>query len=129
MTVVVRSLEVWREALPALLWAIVDVTAHGDSTSYQVVLGVRDVEDRPNFLDGKDDRLLGTVDVPDGEVLVYDALIDPELAMAFFDHVAPSLGGVHGVRPLTVEQSNTSIVVGRAVDLQGVPAPPGRRQP
>ena len=27
VTVVVRSLEVWREALPGLLWAIVDVTS------------------------------------------------------------------------------------------------------
>lgn len=110
VTVVVRSLEVWREALPGLLWAIVDVTARGEPASYQVVLGIRDVEDRPNFLDGKDDRMLGVVEGPTGQVLVYDALIDPELAMAFFDRVAPSLGGVHGVRPLTVEQSNTSVV-------------------
>lgn len=106
----VRALEIWGEGPPGLVWLVVDTHLGTRAGSYQVLLGVRDQADRPNFLAGKEDSLLGFVTGPDGDRLVYDALIDPELAMAVVDRVAPELGGVGGVRPLTVEQSNTSVV-------------------
>lgn len=53
---------------------------------------------------------MGDVHTDDGEALAYDALVDPELALEVLARVAPGLRG-NSVRPLAVEQSNTSIVI------------------
>jgi maltokinase len=107
---IVRS-EVWREGDPGLLWAIVEVTQAGAPPGrYQILVGTRAAAVLPHIFAGKEQWVIGTLPGPDGGQVVYGALIDPELAVTLVDRVAPSLGGVRGVRALAVEQTNTSIV-------------------
>lgn len=106
----VRS-ERWREGDPGLSWAIVEVTVgEAEPTRYQVLVGTRSVEGLPHSFDGKESWIIGSTGDGDSAQLVYGALIDPELAVAVVDRIAPELGGVRVVRPLVVEQTNTSIV-------------------
>lgn len=95
-----------REGDPALAWYLVDVTeTDGEQATYQVVLGGRPAR-------GDDDFLLGKERVTVGEVdgwLWYDALVDPDLALAVLAKVAPDESAAIA-RPLVVEQSNTSVV-------------------
>ena len=58
-----------------------------------------------DFLQGKERVTVGEVD---GWVW-YDALVDPELALAVLERVAPD-ESAEVARPLVVEQSNTSVV-------------------
>jgi maltokinase len=102
--------EVLQPGLPALVWALVDGHfAEGDAVTYQLVLGVRPLEDTERFLEGKGRMFLGDLDTPDGPVLVYDALVDPDLAVLFLRHIAPD-EEVERMRPINVEQSNTSVI-------------------
>ncbi|CAN5758920.1 phosphotransferase [soil metagenome] len=99
-----------RSGFPALAWSLVDATfADGEVARYQVFVGLRSIETYESFLDGKGRALLGDVDTEEGPALAYDAFVDPELALAVFGEVAPD-EVARLVRPLTVEQSNTSIV-------------------
>lgn len=110
LEVVVDELEVWRDTWPGLVWAVATArTAEGAEATFQVIVGLRSVDEYPHFLDGKGQWLLGDVHLDAGEALAFDALIDPELAVVVFDKIAPELE-VQGVRPLTVEQTNTSVV-------------------
>jgi maltokinase len=95
-----------RDGEPALAWFLLDVSdADGGVATYQVVLGGRPAR-------GDDDFLLGKERVTVGEVdgwLWYDALVDPELALAVLEKVAPDESATIA-RPLVVEQSNSSVV-------------------
>jgi maltokinase len=95
-----------RDGEPALAWFLLDVSdADGGMATYQVVLGGRPAR-------GDDDFLLGKERVTVGEVdgwLWYDALVDPELALAVLEKVAPDESATIA-RPLVVEQSNSSVV-------------------
>jgi maltokinase len=103
--VTVRSVEVIRQD-PLLLWVIADVTTpSGEEGTYQLVVGGRPVVDQPNFLLGKERVTLGALD---GHLL-YDALVDPELALDVLAVVAPD-EPAEMARPLVVEQSNSSVV-------------------
>ena len=109
-TVEVVEFEVWRDSWPGLVWALVSVVREDQPVvAYQVIVGLRSVDDYPHFLDGKGQWLLGDVTTSQGEALAYDGLVDPDLAVHVFDRIAPDLH-VTKVRPLTVEQTNTSIV-------------------
>ena len=107
--VVVVEAEVWADAEPRLWWLLVDATAGGEPAGrYQLLLGARAPADH-DFLHGKDAAVLGEVEIAGDSLVVYDATIDAELALALLHRVAPEVPA-SSVRPLTVEQSNTSIV-------------------
>ncbi|HEY8527327.1 MAG TPA: hypothetical protein VIL48_20330 [Acidimicrobiales bacterium] len=91
---------------PVLAWLLVDVTlVDGTTATYQLVLGGRRADDPQQFMRGKERMTVGLID----DVLYYDALVDPELALVVLDKVAPG-EPAKVARPLLVEQSNTSVV-------------------
>jgi len=94
----------------ALWWLLVDAHA-GDRHlgRYQLVLGARPAGEDHDFLHGKTTEVLGAADGEDGRVVVYDVAIDPPLALAALRRIAPEVDAT-SVRPLAVEQSNSSIV-------------------
>jgi maltokinase len=95
-----------RDGDPALAWYLLDVTdTAGGHATYQVVLGVRPVPCDCEFLHGKERVTVGEVD----DRVVYDALVDPELALVVLERVAPDESATVA-RPLVVEQSNSSVV-------------------
>lgn len=95
-----------RPGVPLFAWLLVDVTtAEGTGATYQLALGGRPVESEPDFLHGKARATVGVVD----DVVFYDALVDPDLALLVFAIVAPD-EEAKVARPLLVEQSNTSVV-------------------
>jgi maltokinase len=109
-SVAVSAFEPLREEGPTLIWVVANATFADASTAmFHVPIGLRPLDQTERFLEGKGRSLLGDVDTDDGPALVYDALVDPELALALLLHVAPD-EHAHLVRPLNVEQSNTSIV-------------------
>jgi maltokinase len=105
VAVVATPLEL-REGDPALAWYLLDATDEaGDTATYQVVLGVRPVPCDRDFLQGKERVTVGEVD----DHIVYDALVDPDLARVVLERVAPD-ESAEMARPLVVEQSNSSVV-------------------
>lgn len=106
----VSEFEVWQDEWPALIWVLADARFTNDTGArFQVPVGLRPLDQTERFLEGKGRSMLGDVDTPSGPALVYDALVDPELALAFLRHIAPD-EHVERVRSLNVEQSNTSVV-------------------
>jgi maltokinase len=102
--------QVLRQQLPALLQVIVEVERGGaDPARYQVVVGIRPVDSREAFLEGKAEAIIGELHTGQEDVLVYDAAIDPELAIRLLHEIAPD-EEVERARYMTVEQSNTSVV-------------------
>lgn len=101
----ITFLEVQRKD-PLLVWLVVEtVAADGGVAAYQLVVGGRPAEGLHDFLLGKERVTLGQVD----GIVLYDALVDPELALDVLAAVAPD-ETVDVARPLLVEQSNTSVV-------------------
>ena len=114
----IAEIEVWRDSWPGLVWALVDaVAADGTSARFQVFVGLRSVDEYVHWLDGKGRALMGDVDTPSGEALAYDALVDGELALEIVRRIAPEYDA-RSVRPLAVEQTNTSVVVDEAAILK-----------
>ena len=72
---------------------------------YQLMVAVRPPTAPLDFLHGHEAALIGTVD--DG--VAYDALLDAERAMTILELVLPD-ERAEFVRPMAVEQSNTSLV-------------------
>ena len=114
----IASVRVMRgSAWPALVQVVVRArTAQGPDSgpppgvaSYQVVLGLRPVDSRDAFLEGKPEAIISELDVDLGRALAYDAAIDPELAVAVLHHMAPG-EEVERARYLGADQSNTSVV-------------------
>jgi len=103
--------ERWVDEADATLWWLLVEASDGTRTlgRYQLLLGARPAGEDHAFLHGKTTEVLGTVDGEDGRVVVYDASIDPPLALAALARIAPDVEA-SSVRPLAVEQSNTSIV-------------------
>ncbi|MFL6204054.1 MAG: hypothetical protein ACJ739_01760 [Acidimicrobiales bacterium] len=104
----------WTELVsddPLLAWMVVDATlATGAQQRYQLFIGGRPAHPWPDYLEGKDRELLAVV--PDGEgdeVVFYDALIDPDLAIAVLHLVSPD-SEVEVRRPIVLEHSNSSVV-------------------
>lgn len=100
---------------PVLLWVLADVAFHdGGRQAYQLFLGVRPAEDDVAFLHGKDRELVGVPARSDGrEVVVYDGLVDPDLAVEVLRLVAPEVT-VEVPRPIVLEHSNSSLVFDEA---------------
>ncbi|MEW6475115.1 MAG: phosphotransferase [Actinomycetota bacterium] len=95
---------------PVLLRVDAEVHLEGtDDARYQVFLGLRPTGVDLDFLSGHETAVLGEFDTAQGSALVYDALLDSELALTLLRVVAPDLAAER-VRPLGAEQSNTSLV-------------------
>jgi maltokinase len=114
----ITSIQVLRESTwPALVQVVVrawaasgaDAGVEADVASYQVILGLRPVDSRDAFLEGKPEAIISELDTDLGRALAYDAAIDPELAVAVLHHMAPG-EEVERARYLGADQSNTSVV-------------------
>src|SRR3954468_3713374 len=106
---------VLRKDLPALLQVLV---RGNDGDRYQVVAGLRSVDDEQPWFEGKAGAIIGRIEDPDeGELVVYDAAIDPELALELLRDVLPGVE-VTRARPLGAEQSNTSLVFDERIVLK-----------
>lgn len=87
---------------PELWQALIEV---GEDT-YQLIVGVRPAGEPAEFLQGHDTALLG---VAEG-VYVYDATWDSELSRRLLEVISDGRETAARARPMTAEQSNTSIV-------------------
>jgi maltokinase len=85
---------------PQLHWVVIEV----DGVRYQLLLGQRGAEDATGALRGHEPAVLGFVD----GTCIYDATVDPELMLGFFELVVGAPAS--RVRPVGAEQSNTSLV-------------------
>lgn len=107
----------WQEVLladdPMLIWTVARVRLDdGQQQDYQLFLGVRSADEMPKFLEGKERELVGLATTPD-HVIVYDALVDPDLAIEVLHLVAPD-AEVNVRRPIVLEHSNSSVVYDEA---------------
>jgi maltokinase len=84
-----------------LQWLLVEA----GGSRWQVVIGFRPATEPPEFLHGHEGAVLGTVD----DALAFDAVLDPDYAKVLLQRVVPDQEATH-VRPMGVEQSNTSLV-------------------
>jgi maltokinase len=75
-------------------------------TRYQVLIGERPNGEHAEFLKGHEPSVLGSV----GDRYYYDAVVDPELALAWLRVVTDGSLSAERVRPVNAEQSNTSLV-------------------
>jgi maltokinase len=108
-----------RDAWPMLVRLLVEA----DGDCYQVLLGLRPERDQLDFLRGHDDATVGTVDidgdrVEGGRATAYDAVFDPDLGLHLFWRVTGGDESATRVRPIGVEQSNTSLVYDERVILK-----------
>jgi maltokinase len=112
------SFDVLRPEWPVLAWLLADATfGDGSMATFQLPVGLRPLEQTERFLEGKGRSFLGDVDTDTGPALVYDALVDPDLALVLLHHIAPD-EHISRVRPLNVEQSNTSVVYDERVIMK-----------
>lgn len=102
--------EVVAEGDPLLLWMLAGVRFDdGDEQDYQLFVGARSLDDAPKFMQGKERETIAVLAGPDGGIVVYDGLVDPELAAAVLHLTAPDVQAeVH--RPIVLEHSNSSVV-------------------
>ncbi|MDQ6616175.1 MAG: phosphotransferase [Actinomycetota bacterium] len=100
-----------------LLWAIVAVRSDAPDTPgasddgaaeirYQLLIGERPNGEPAEFLNGHEPSVLGSV----GDRYYYDATVDPVLALAWLNVITDGSVTAEWVRPVNVEQSNTSLV-------------------
>jgi maltokinase len=116
--VTVEWLDVLASEEPLLAWALVEARfADGGTQRYQVFIGGRASHPRPDFLEGKDHQQLAEVSVDGHELVLYDALIDPDLAIAVLHLVLPDAEVVVR-RPIVLEHSNSSIIFDEATILK-----------
>ena len=102
----------------ALVRVDAEVALEGtDDARYQVLLGLRPTGVACEFLTGHEQAVLGEFETTQGQALVYDGLLDTELALALLRVVAPDRPAER-VRPLGAEQSNTSLVYDDAMILK-----------
>lgn len=98
------------EGHPRLLWALVDA----NGAHYQVLIGERPSGERSEFLNGHEEAVLGTA----GDCYYYDATLDAELSLPLLGLVSRGSERADRVRPVGVEQSNTSLVFDDRVILK-----------
>ena len=95
---------------PMLLWTVARAHfADGAEQDYQLFVGARCSEPAPDFLHGKERELIAMTHREGKVLIVYDALVDPDLAIAVL-HLASPTTEVEVRRPLVLEHSNSSIV-------------------
>ncbi|MGH9060254.1 MAG: phosphotransferase, partial [Acidimicrobiales bacterium] len=93
-----------------LWWAVV---AHADAR-YQLLLGERPGGEPAEFLGGHEASVIGTC----GDSYFYDGTLDTELALPFLELISGGEQTAERVRPIGVEQSNTSLVYDDRVILK-----------
>ena len=118
VSVEVVWLDLVRSEEPVLIWSLVEATfADGGSHRYQVFIGGRATKPPLDFLEGKDRELLAVVPGDTGDVVLYDALVDPDLAIAILHLTSPDTEVVVR-RPIVLEHSNSSVVFDEATILK-----------
>jgi maltokinase len=106
----IARFEVLKPAWPALLHVIADADlGDGSSARFQVLVGLRPAGEPADFLHGSEHATLGEFDTEEGPAYGYDALLDGELGLVLLAIVAPG-EAAERVRPITSEQSNSSLV-------------------
>ncbi len=105
-TVEVVRTDVVREPWPALI----ELILLADGATYQVLVGLRPIDDHAEFYRGNDDAIIGEVQTTTGPAMAYEATADPDLGIALLEHVTGGRETAERVRPVGVEQSNTSLV-------------------
>ena len=108
----------WHEVVsaetPVLIWTLVRVHfGDGEEQDYQLFLGARPARPLPKFIKGKERELVAVLGEETPPVVVYDALVDPDLAIEVLHLVAPDLE-VSVRRPIVLEHSNSSVVFDEA---------------
>ncbi|HEX2192226.1 MAG TPA: hypothetical protein VHH09_03455 [Acidimicrobiales bacterium] len=98
--------EVHEDDWPGMVQLVVDA----DGATYQVVIGLRPLEHRPEFLAGRDDAVLADLDTEVGPAIAYEGTLDPQLGLAILGFVSEGEEVAERVRPAGVEQSNTSLI-------------------
>jgi maltokinase len=101
----IHSIRTLREPWPGMVQVLLDA----GGLRYQVLLGVREVAEREPFLEGKPEAAIGEIATTAGAGFAYDATVDPELALCILERVDQSMAAERA-RPLSADQSNTSIV-------------------
>ena len=96
------QLSVGGDGSPRLLWAMVEA----QGATYQLLIGERPQGETAEFLNGHEPGVLGLA----GAAYYYDATLDPTLARALLSVVTGGRETSERVRPVTAEQSNTSLV-------------------
>ncbi len=97
-----RELAPTGEGARHLHWAVVE--AEGER--YQLLVGERLPGDAAEFLNGNERAFIGAVD----SAYFYDATLDPELCLKLFGVITAGTQLADRVRPISAEQSNTSLV-------------------
>jgi maltokinase len=98
------SRELWAASgEPTHLWqAVIDAAG----THYQLLIGERSASDRVDFLHGREEAVLGTLE----GAIFYDAALDAELARVLLTVASGGSESAKLARPINAEQSNTSLV-------------------
>ena len=110
----VARVETLQKDLPAMVWVLADV----DDRRYQLVVGLRHPDEHLDFLHANEPAVLGLVDTDLGRLRAYDALLDNTLALALLRIVSDGAEDAAHVRPMGLEQSNTSLVFDERVVLK-----------
>ncbi|MGI9034008.1 MAG: maltokinase N-terminal cap-like domain-containing protein [Acidimicrobiales bacterium] len=100
----------WSDVLAGPWPALVQMVVEADGVRYQLMVGLRPLDDRHDFLRGHDDAVLGETGTESGPALAYEGTIDAELALVLLDRVSSGSESAQRVHPVGVEQSNTSLV-------------------
>lgn len=104
-------------ALWHLLVSIGDNSGEGSSEEpacYQMVLGMRPSGEPAEFLHGHENTVLGATEA----AYFYDATLDTELARIFLEVISGGEQRADRARPMSSEQSNTSIVFDERIILK-----------
>lgn len=113
-----RWQELVRDDEPMLVWMLARATFDdGAEQDYQLFVGIRPAASSPDFLHGKERELIAHVPGRTEALVVYDALVDPDLAIAVLHLVSPSTE-VEVRRPIVLEHSNSSVVFDEATILK-----------
>ncbi len=112
-SVTIVDQEIRGDRFPVLVRLLVEA----DDRTYQVMVGVRGRDERPDFLGGQDHAVIGDTATHQGDAFAYDAVHDPELAMVILDAVAPH-EKADRARLMGAEQSNSSIVYDERIILK-----------
>lgn len=86
------------------------VVRDAEPEPYQMLIGLRSIDEPLDFLEENSESVLGEVTTPQGRAHAYDGLRDPELALAAFKKLFPHLDPPELVRPVLAEQSNTLLI-------------------
>lgn len=98
-----RARELWGGGSGHRLW---HATVAVGGTHYQLLIGERPAGERADFLHGREEAVLGTVDT----AYFYDAVLDGELARVLLEVASDGAQSATLARPMSAEQSNTSLV-------------------